>query len=50
MVNEEPWVNLNVVTVDDCLDVHRYLKKEVIINDGKVIDFVFPEYDETINY
>ena len=33
-------INLNVVTIGDCLDLHKYKETSTIINDGKVIKFV----------
>lgn len=34
-------VNLDAVTVQDCLDAYNYKDKEVLLNDGRLIDIVF---------
>ena len=45
-MREEPLVNLNVITVQDCIDMKNFKDRETIINDGKVVDIVYPEYTE----
>jgi hypothetical protein len=32
-------VDMNQVTIQDCIDMQEYKNKSVIINDGKVIGF-----------
>lgn len=34
-------VNLDAVTVQDCLDLYNCKDKEVLLNDGRLIDIVF---------
>ena len=45
-MREEPLVNLNVITVQDCIDMKNFKDRETIINDGKIVDIVYPEYTE----
>ena len=33
-------INLETVTVGDCLDLYKYKETSTIINDGKVVKFV----------
>ncbi len=33
-------MNLEVVTIQDCIDMHEKKSQATIINDGKVIDFI----------
>lgn len=35
-----PTINLNAVTLQDCLDMYTYRGKAVVLNDGKVKGFV----------
>lgn len=45
-MREEPLVNLNAITVQDCIDMKNFKDRETIINDGKIVDIVYPEYTE----
>lgn len=39
-MNYEDVIELDNVTLGDCLDWHKYIGGYVIINDGKIINFV----------
>lgn len=36
-------INLNVITIEDCLDLKEFKNKVVVINDGKIIDIIEEE-------
>lgn len=36
-------MNLEAITIQDCLDMYQKKNKAAIINDGEVIDFVSEE-------
>lgn len=46
IMNEEPFINLDAITIEDCLEMKQFKNRETIINDGKVVDIVYPEYTE----
>lgn len=49
-MNEEPIVNLDAITIEDCIEMNEYKGRETIINDGKVTDIVYPGYQEEVAY
>lgn len=36
-------INLDAVTLQDCLDLYYYKNKEVLINDGHIVDIVYQD-------
>lgn len=49
-MNEEPIVNLDAITIEDCIEMNEYKGRETIINDGHVTDIVYPEFVERARY
>ena len=33
-------INYNTITIEDCLDLKKYMNKTVVINDGKIINII----------
>lgn len=42
----EEGMNLSQATIQDCIDMHKYKDKAVILNDGQVAGFVKEEMSE----
>lgn len=42
-----PTINLEAITLQDCIDMYTYKHKAVVINDGKVKGFVKEESNGT---
>ena len=36
----ENELNLNVITLQECVDLHRFKGISTVINDGKIVEFV----------
>ena len=47
MGSREPWVYLENVTIEDLIDMMTRKERYAIINDGQLLDIVYPEYGET---
>lgn len=41
-----PTINLEAITIQDCIDMYTYKHKAVVINDGKVKGFIKEERNE----
>lgn len=39
-IDYDKFVNLDNVTIQDCLDLFYYKNKRVVIEDGRIVDFV----------
>lgn len=42
-----PTINLEAITIQDCINMYTYKHKAVVINDGKVKGFVKEERNGT---
>ena len=42
-----PTINLEAITIQDCIDMYTYKHKAVVINDGKVKGFVKEDTHES---
>lgn len=39
-IDYDKFVNLDNVTIQDCLDLFNYKDKRVVIEDGRIVDFI----------
>lgn len=42
-------MSLEAATIEDCLDMKKYKDKSAVINDGKLIDFIYEKSTEPDN-
>ena len=43
---KEPIINLDAITLEDCIELFVRKGKETVINDGHITDIVYPGYTE----
>lgn len=44
-MHEENYIELDNVTIGDCLDWYNYKNRRIVVNDGHIIEFVDEELE-----
>lgn len=45
IIHEENYIELDNVTIGDCLDGYNYKNRRIVVNDGHIIGFVDEELE-----